>query len=313
MANFGGNTVSVISTSSNAVVATISVGSHPDGVAFASSNGDIYVANYGGNTVSVISTSSNAIVGSPISVGSQPSGVAYASNGDIYVTNTASNTVSVISTSTNTVVGSPISVGTGPLGLLLRHLTATYTWPTMALMRSPLFPPLPFLTLLVLATLDVGQSELFTASAVGGTGAYSSSTGYQWYVGGVVQSGQTASTFSFVPGSAGSYSITVTVTDTLGATSPQSTAASVTVDSALVAPTATPTPGTVNQGQTSALTSTSVSTGTSPYVYQWFEMAPGRLLCSRWVQAHLVSVLLLLVLRLRVFGALSFRLLMQLR
>jgi hypothetical protein len=41
----------------------------------------------------------------------------------------------------------------------------------------------------------------------------------------------------------------------------------------LVAPTVTPTPGTVNQGQTSSLTATTVSTGTSPYTYQWFERA----------------------------------------
>ena len=46
---------------------------------------------------------------------------------------------------------------------------------------------------------------------------------------GYAQSGETASTFSFAPGSAGSYLITVTVTDSLGATSAQSSAATVTV------------------------------------------------------------------------------------
>ena len=111
-----------------------------------------------------------------------------------------------------------------------------------------------------------------TATPSGGSGSY---TSYQWYVNGSAQSGQTASTFSYSPASAGSYSITVTVTDSSGATSAQSTAASVTVNSALVAPTVTPTPGTVDQGQTSSLTSTAVSTGTSPYTYQWFEKAPG--------------------------------------
>jgi hypothetical protein len=47
------------------------------------------------------------------------------------------------------------------------------------------------------------------------------------------------------------------------------------VNSALVPPNVTATPGTINQGQTSSLTSTPVSTGTSPYTYQWFEEAPG--------------------------------------
>jgi hypothetical protein len=69
--------------------------------------------------------------------------------------------------------------------------------------------------------------------------------------------------------------ITVTVTDSLGVTSAQSSAASVTVNSALVAPTVSASAHTINQGQTSSLTSTAVSTGTSPYTYQWLQRAPG--------------------------------------
>ena len=209
-------------------------------------------------------------------------------------------------------------------------------------------------------TMDVGQSKTFTASASGGSGTY---TSYHWYVGGVAQSGATASTFSYSPTSAGSYSITVTVTDSLGTTSALSSAASVTVavlptvsivpvgpvkmdvgqvqvftatgsggsgslsyqwfldgsavgsnsvsysytaggtshsvtckvtdsasspvtslvsnavsvtvNPALVAPTVSASLGTINQGQTSSLTSSSVSTGTSPYTYQWLQKAPG--------------------------------------
>ena len=75
-------------------------------------------------------------------------------------------------------------------------------------------------------TMDVGQSKVFSASASGGSGTY---TSYQWYVGGVAQSGATASTFSYAPRSAGSYSITLRVTDSLGATSAQSSPASVRV------------------------------------------------------------------------------------
>jgi hypothetical protein len=122
------------------------------------------------------------------------------------------------------------------------------------------------------ATLDAGQSKTFTATPSGGSGSY---TSYQWYVGGVAQTGQTASTFSFAPASSGSYSITVTVTDSLGATSAQSAAATVTVNSVLVAPTASASAGTIDQSQTSALSSTAVTTGTSPYTYQWLQKAPG--------------------------------------
>ena len=162
--------------------------------------------------------------------------VAFASaNGDIYVTNEHDWSVSVINTLTNTVVGSPITVGKAPWGVAFAPsnngiYVANYGDDTVS-----------FISVLVVsvspgsATLDVGQSQLFTATPSGGSGSY---TGYQWYVNGVAQSGQTASTFSFAPGSAGAYSITATVTDSSSTTSAQSTAASVSVYSVLVAPTA---------------------------------------------------------------------------
>jgi len=207
--------------------------------------------------------------------------------------------------------------------------------------------------------MDIGQSETFTSSASGGSGNY---TSYHWYVDGVVQSGATASTFSYSPGSSGSSKITLTVTDSLGTTSTQSSAASVivsaspavsitpvgpltldvdqvqvfiatasggsgsfsyqwyldnstvgsnstsysytatgsshsvtcrvndnasapvtsdvsnavlmTVNPALVAPSVSASLGTINRGQTSNLTSSPVSTGTSPYTYQWLQKDP---------------------------------------
>jgi YVTN family beta-propeller protein len=82
-------------------------------------------------------------------------------------------------------------------------------------------------------TLDVGQSKLFTATPSGGSGVY---TSYKWYVNGSVQSSQTATTFNFIPVSRGTYSITATVTDNSSTTSPQSTAAAVTVNSMLATP-----------------------------------------------------------------------------
>ena len=205
-------------------------------------------------------------------------------------------------------------------------------------------------------TMDVGQSKLFTANPTGGSGSY---TSYQWYVGGTLQGGATSSTFNYVPVSAGSPSITATVTDSLGATSIQSSAVTVTVNSnptasvlpyswvmdmgqyktftantgggslpysyswsvdygaqsgtgssfvftpsavnshtvsvtvtdnvggvvgsyatvtvnpALVAPTASASAGIVDQGQTSTLSITGLSGGTPPYSYQWLQEAPG--------------------------------------
>ncbi len=88
------------------------------------------------------------------------------------------------------------------------------------------------------ANLNVDQTQVFTATASGGSGNY---TFYQWVVNGVAQGFQLPSTFSFTPGSVGSYLITATVTDNLSATSGQSTAATVTV-SATATPTPTPVP-----------------------------------------------------------------------
>jgi hypothetical protein len=128
------------------------------------------------------------------------------------------------------------------------------------------------------ATIDSSQSVTLTSTVTGGTGSFS----WQWYdyigpISGASGTGITA-TCAFLAADTGIY---VIFTDTgTGSATPTATAASsptvaVTVNSALVAPSVTPTPGVIDEGQTSSLTSTAVSTGTSPYTYQWFEMAPG--------------------------------------
>ena len=115
--------------------------------------------------------------------------------------------------------------------------------------------------------MDVGQpSKTFTANASGGSGVYSS---YRWYVNGALQSGQTTSTFSFSAVSAGSYLITVTVTDSLGTTSAQSTAASVTVNAfpnVSVAPAAALK---MDVGQIQMFNATVVG-GSGALSYQWY-------------------------------------------
>ena len=121
-------------------------------------------------------------------------------------------------------------------------------------------------------TLDVGQSRTFTATASGGTTSYS----YQWYLGGSVVSGQTSSTYTYTPTVSGSYTIYVKVTDSASTpVTAQSSSATVAVNTQLVAPTVTASPTSVTQGSSSSLTSTTVSTGTSPYTYQWLQKAPG--------------------------------------
>src|SRR2546430_8843582 len=60
--NSGSNTVSVISSSTNTVIATIVVGSNPAWLGWDPANGDVYVSNDGSSTVSRISSRTNTVV-----------------------------------------------------------------------------------------------------------------------------------------------------------------------------------------------------------------------------------------------------------
>lgn len=109
-------TVSVIDTARNVVVATVPVGNGPMGVAVNPSGTRVYVASLTTNSVAVIDTATNTVSatvpvsGSPIGVALNPAGTR------VYVTTIFSNNVSVIDTATNAVVAT-IPVGTTPAGI----------------------------------------------------------------------------------------------------------------------------------------------------------------------------------------------------
>jgi YVTN family beta-propeller protein len=109
----------IVGTSNSCVTTLlpIPVGTQPQGIAFDSANGNLYVTNFFDNTVSMISGAINTVIGSPIAVGSHPVGIAFDSaNGNLYVANDGSNIVSVIDSTTNTVIDS-ITVDFDPLGI----------------------------------------------------------------------------------------------------------------------------------------------------------------------------------------------------
>jgi YVTN family beta-propeller protein len=122
ISNSGSNTVSVINTATNTVVATVSVGANPFGVAVTPDGSRVYVTNEGSNTVSVIDTATNTVTAT-VPVGDSPAGVAVNPAGtSVYVANRGSNTVSVIETATNTVVatvrvGNLIASRVDPVGV----------------------------------------------------------------------------------------------------------------------------------------------------------------------------------------------------
>ena len=118
------NTVSVIDTATNTVVATVPVGVNPSGIAITPDGTRAYTANGftgASNTVSVMETATNTVVAT-ITVGEGPSWVAITPDGTrAYVTDFGFGSVSVIDTATNTVdelirvIGGPVGVAFTPI------------------------------------------------------------------------------------------------------------------------------------------------------------------------------------------------------
>ena len=116
VSNYGDGTVSVIKTTDETVMDTITVGTRPFGVSMTPHGDFAYVSNYGSNSVSFIRTSDNTVEDS-IPVGQGPFGLSMMPGGEsIYVNNYAESTVSVIRTSDNTVTDT-VTVGNGPFGV----------------------------------------------------------------------------------------------------------------------------------------------------------------------------------------------------
>ncbi|WP_162465068.1 Ig-like domain-containing protein [Mycolicibacterium sp. CBMA 335] len=96
----GAGTVSVINTATDSVIASVSVGPEPFGIAITPNGSTAYVINTPGS-VSVINTATNTVTNT-ITVSGQPLGVAANPNGaTVYVATSAG--ISVINTATNTV------------------------------------------------------------------------------------------------------------------------------------------------------------------------------------------------------------------
>jgi RHS repeat-associated protein len=111
--NYFDNTISVIDTSANIVVDTITVGDSPIGIAISPDDAFIYAANQGSDSVSVVDILTNSVIDT-ISVGFGPRHLAVSPDGArAYVVNEFDNSVSVIDTATNAVINT-ITVGDLP-------------------------------------------------------------------------------------------------------------------------------------------------------------------------------------------------------
>jgi len=112
----------VIDLNINKTIATIPVGTDPQGIAIHPDGSRLYVANKKANTISVIDAFTHHII-SNITVGISPQGVAVHPDGSrLYVTNNGDNvpnqddTMSVVDTNTNQVI-STVNVGNRPFSI----------------------------------------------------------------------------------------------------------------------------------------------------------------------------------------------------
>src|SRR6266478_8625307 len=167
------NSVAVIDTMLDRVVAVVPVQIQPLAVAITPNEAFAYVTNsgwiFGSDSVSVIDTASNAVVAT-ILVGSFPVGIAITPNGAFaYVANLNSNSVSVINTATNT-VSATIGVGSGgPYGLAI---TPNGAFAYVTNLNSNDVSVIDTATNTVVATVPVGSGPVAVAVTPDGAFAY---------------------------------------------------------------------------------------------------------------------------------------------
>ncbi|MDE1860637.1 MAG: hypothetical protein KGH72_02860 [Candidatus Micrarchaeota archaeon] len=123
--NSGSGTVSVIKVATNTVINTITVGTNPISVAFNPTGSMAYIVNYGSGTVNVINVASNTVINT-ITEGTHPTYVSFNPSGSLaYVVNTgAGSTVNVINVAANSVINTivvnsnPWDIAISPTGTL---------------------------------------------------------------------------------------------------------------------------------------------------------------------------------------------------
>ncbi len=270
--------VTIIDGATNKVLGSVLVGERPYGVAFDSSNGDVYATNSGSDNVAVIDGATYRVIGS-IPVGLAPEGVTFDSaSGDVYVTNTGSNNVTVIDGASNRVIGS-IPVGLAPEGVALDGSNG-YAYVTNFHSGSVSLISSQIISLKVSAgasraRADVGQPVLFTCAPTGGAPPYS----FSWVFGdGISGSGQTVSHVYATPYlrpakafAEGLRTATCTVTDSAGSLGGGSTTVVLSSDPTV---TLVATPSSFLVGQRVAFSAVAQGGG-GGYSYNWSGLPPG--------------------------------------
>jgi YVTN family beta-propeller protein len=164
---------SAIDTYSNKVVANITVGNNPQGIAITPNSRYAYVANFLDSIVSVIDTYSNRVVAN-VTVGSYPFAIAITPDGQYaYVTNSIVNTISVINTYSNRVVAN-VTVGGFPRGI---EITPNGLYAYVICYSSNTVAVIEMTNNTILTTINVGIQPVEIAIAPDGLYAYVTNSG----------------------------------------------------------------------------------------------------------------------------------------
>ncbi len=199
-------------------------------------------------------------------------------NGNAVISQGENVTVTFSATASNIGIANWITEAWSNTGWGGTALSLSGTQPT-TIVDSLLTPPT---ISAVLDTIDQGQvsfiSQLMPGS--GGTQPYN----YQWVESNdginyspIQAANGTSYSFSTTTSTAtGTWYFKLNITDSsLPPLTSISNVVNVTLNPILIAPAVTATPNTINQMQTSILVSDPITTGTSPYTYEWFQKPPG--------------------------------------
>jgi YVTN family beta-propeller protein len=119
------NSVAVMDTATDTVIATVSVGSGPYGLVVNPAETRVYVTNYFSDTVSVIDTATQKVTAT-VPVGKGPTGITLTQGTEMVIMNSIDHTVSVIDATTNGVTATtPVGEETIALGPFMG--TTAYT------------------------------------------------------------------------------------------------------------------------------------------------------------------------------------------
>ena len=193
----------------------IAVGAVPYAVAFSPDGTKAYVTNSWDNTVTVINATTNT-TDTTITVGNRPTGVAFSPDGTkAYVTTTLDNSVAVITAATNT-VDTTITVGAGPYAVAFSpdETTAYVTNLSDATVTVIDVDVAPRITSASPTAGAAGTPYSFTVTAIANPAATFAVTA------GALPNGLSldaaTEVISGTPTASGSFSFTVTATNTVG-------------------------------------------------------------------------------------------------